>query len=432
MDDNPNILSGISSIINKQNAKSGVDFSELEKRMVSGGMITKPTQDPDDAFNDELKKFASDLNISFDEPSRGDSHAEESQHESSHSQYSSQHESPRESSHSQYSSQHESSHSPRESSYQSSYVPSHSSPRESSHQSSHSSSNNYSHYGSTAGDIEDDDEDDDKDDDYGDDDDDDSDNIGSQFNSHSSNNSFMMPSNSYSSGGSSYSSSGSGDSHAGMSWDSGSSHKSELQMRTHEQERQSHISSVIDDIRGDDSSETFSIEKEKAEDTKSQLLAQFDMLRITLEEEGADLTRIPEVNDRSTIEEIQNIHKIFRLKNDRNRYCSFAEEFVMFGAHAMEEIFDGKRVWVGRYSPDLTGWHNTVNVKLRRMRYDTSNLVSGVMQEYNISSGSRILLELVPSMFLHSKMRKNQFGSPSLYSQDQMSAAMNDIRDIED
>jgi len=104
----------------------------------------------------------------------------------------------------------------------------------------------------------------------------------------------------------------------------------------------------------------------------------------------------------------------------------------MFGAHALEEIFDGKRVWFNRYSPDLTGWHNTVNVKLRRMRYDTSNLVSGVMQDYNIGSTTRIALELVPSMFLHSKMRRQQFGSQTLYSDDQMSSAMNNIRDIED
>jgi hypothetical protein len=189
---------------------------------------------------------------------------------------------------------------------------------------------------------------------------------------------------------------------------------------------------VISDIRGVDKSETFSIKNETEEDTKSQLLEQIDMLRITLEDEGVDLARIPEVNNESTLSEIQNIHKHLRLKNDRNRYCSFAEEFIMFGAHALEEIFDGKRVWVGRYSPDLTGWHNTVNVKLRRMRYDTSNLVSGVMQEYNVDSGMRIMLELVPSMFLHSKMRKQQFGSGTLYSDDEMSAAMNDIRDIDE
>jgi hypothetical protein len=54
------------------------------------------------------------------------------------------------------------------------------------------------------------------------------------------------------------------------------------------------------------------------------------------------------------------------------------------------------------------------------------------MQEYNVDSGMRIMLELVPSMFLHSKMRKQQFGSGTLYSDDEMSAAMNDIRDIDE
>jgi len=408
--DDPNILTGISKVVNPQNVKSDVNFAELEKNMLTGGLITKPSQDPEEAFNDELKKFAQDLNISFDDVndsnmgkngisesiSDGSSSSSDSIFNSSLSSISNQ---PR----------------PLQSSYASSF----------------------SSFGGGKDEEDDDDEDDDDEDDEDDEDDDGSYNAsfnGSGLYSETSLGG-SQPRSTGSSFGSSYNSSFSGSSPSFNSNGGGTTsnmYSTELQQRTHEQERQSHISSVIGNMRGSDATETFSIEKEKEEDTKSQLLEQIDMLRITLEDEGADLSRIPEVNEHSPLDEVHSIHKLLRLKNDRNRYCSFAEEFVMFGAHALEEIFDGKRVWFNRYSPDLTGWHNTVNVKLRRMRYDTSNLVSGVMQDYNIGSTTRIALELVPSMFLHSKMRRQQFGSQTLYSDDQMSSAMNNIRDIED
>src|SRR3546814_9514064 len=58
-----------------------------------------------------------------------------------------------------------------------------------------------------------------------------------------------------------------------------------------------------------------------------------------------------------------------------SRYCSFAEEFMLSGAHGLEYLFDGKNMWFGRWNPDLTGWHVHVNRKLRRMRTDTGKIV---------------------------------------------------------
>ncbi len=93
---------------------------------------------------------------------------------------------------------------------------------------------------------------------------------------------------------------------------------------------------------------------------------------------------------------------------------------MLFGAYALEELFDGKRMWLGRYQPDLTGWHNNVNVKLKRMRHDTGQLMSGIMHDYNIGSGARLLLELVPNLVLYSKLRKSQHNQPDLFSDAQM------------
>ena len=127
---------------------------------------------------------------------------------------------------------------------------------------------------------------------------------------------------------------------------------------------------------------------------------------------------------------IENVHKILRLKNDRNRYCSFAEECILAGSHTLEWMFDGKKTYLGR-RPDLRGWSATVNIKLRRMRYDTSTFVSEVMQDYNLGHGTRIVFELLPSLFLYSKMKKSQY-SDNLITSDEMNSAIDRIRDIED
>ena len=178
---------------------------------------------------------------------------------------------------------------------------------------------------------------------------------------------------------------------------------SQLNNMTDEHLKQEKINKVLNGI--DDKELEFNIEKEKDEDDKSSLFEQIDMLKITLEDEGVDITGVPIVNKNSNIKDVQNVYKILRLKNDRNRYCSFAEELILAGAYGLEYVFDGKKEWFGR-KPDLIGWPDTVKVKLRRMRYETSTFVQDVMQEYNMSSGVRLALELLPSMFLYSRNRR--------------------------
>ena len=195
---------------------------------------------------------------------------------------------------------------------------------------------------------------------------------------------------------------------------------------TEEQKKQKILRHVLDGVED----QKFSVEKEKEEDDKAILLEQIDMLITNLKDEGIDVSRVPDVDNSSSIEDIENIHKILRLKNDRNRYCSFAEECILAGSHTLEWMFDGKKTYMNR-RPDLRGWSATVNIKLRRMRYDTSTFVSGVMQDYNLGHGTRILFELLPSLFLYSKMKKSQYAD-NLITSDEMNSAIDRIRDIEE
>jgi hypothetical protein len=201
----------------------------------------------------------------------------------------------------------------------------------------------------------------------------------------------------------------------------------DMKIHTEEQERRSHIESVIG---SNDSGTNFSFEKEKKEDMKCQMLAEIDQLTGALLEEDVDLTRIPEVSKNSTYSEVETVLKMLRHKNDHTRYCSFAEEFLLFGAYALEDLFDGKRTWFGRYNPDLGGWHNHVNVKLKRMKHDTGQVVSDIMRDYNIGPTARIILELVPNMILYSKMKTEQHGMGGLYTDTELTNATEHIRSL--
>lgn len=183
---------------------------------------------------------------------------------------------------------------------------------------------------------------------------------------------------------------------------------------TNEQQRAAHIDRVVGEGLG------FNLDQERKEDLKCAMLAEIDILMEVLGEADVDLSRVPAVDRKSVYEEVDTVLKMLRHKSDHVRYCGFADEFLLFGAYALEEMFDGKRVYFGKYNPDLTGWHNQLNVKLKRMRTDTSQIVSSVMHDYNISPGIRILLELIPSMFMYSKMRSQQHGQPGLFSDESM------------
>lgn len=185
-------------------------------------------------------------------------------------------------------------------------------------------------------------------------------------------------------------------------WDPMSSNDTQINRMTQEERKQTVINNVFRDVDDDIG---FDIEKERDEDDKAALLEQIDMLKTTLDDDGIDISGIPPIDKRSSVKEIRDVYKILRLKNDRNRYCSFAEEVILSGAYGMEYLFDGKKEWFGR-RPDLTGWPSTVKVKLRRLRFETSTFVKEVMQNYNMSPSIRLLLELLPSMFLYSRNRR--------------------------
>lgn len=188
--------------------------------------------------------------------------------------------------------------------------------------------------------------------------------------------------------------------------------------------RQNQFDQVLQSYGG--TPDMINAERENQEETKTYMLEDIDQLWAELEDDDVDLTRIPSVNQDSPLADVEQVQKILRMKYDRRRYTTLGTEVILAGVHGLEYLFDGKRKW-GPYQPDLTNWHNTVRTKMRRMRYETSMIVSDVMHQWNVGPLTRVMIELVPSAFLHSRMRSDQHGKAG-YTPDQMSDAYNALR----
>jgi len=121
---------------------------------------------------------------------------------------------------------------------------------------------------------------------------------------------------------------------------------------------------------------------------------------------GIELGHIPEVSIHSNPQEINRVHEMTRIKFERERFCDIASNMVTLGAKAVEFAFDGRKTYFGRWRPDATGWsERSLPGKLQRLKPDLSSMISNFMDQYNVGSGARICIELVPNLLFH--MQKN-------------------------
>lgn len=177
---------------------------------------------------------------------------------------------------------------------------------------------------------------------------------------------------------------------------------------TEEQENQKFVDNVLSNNSNNNSNKyDYNIEDENREDLKLTLLEKIDNLTEELEDEGISLDKMPKVDYTSNLEQIEYVAKLLMLKSNRNRYASLGEEFILALASGLEMLCNGDREFLG-IRPDLQGYSDVVKVKLRRLRNETSQVVGNVVEKYEISPITTLLIELIPSIFLHSKRRKNQ------------------------
>ncbi len=177
---------------------------------------------------------------------------------------------------------------------------------------------------------------------------------------------------------------------------------------TDEHTKRNHISKVLQEIHTRRPN-IYSTENEIIKDMKSSKLEQISSMKAALYEEGINTDDIPHVTMESGENAIDDVLNALNMKSNRQRYTTLAQEFIGGVANWIEDIFDGTReIPIVKWKPDYTGYHNSVNTKLNRMRFETSQVVGKILDGNNVSPTGRILLELLPSLILYPSMREKQ------------------------
>ncbi len=170
------------------------------------------------------------------------------------------------------------------------------------------------------------------------------------------------------------------------------------------------------------------------EDDREELLENCCSLRDELKDRGLNVSNIPEPHNGMSKEELERIFRRLRIKNDRKRATTTAEELIFLAAKGAGKLFNGKREFFG-YKLDARGWDATVKGKFKHMRHDTSTWISGIMKEYTMSSGMRIGIELVPSLLICLATNKGDEEAPQnakpTYSDKEWENSIADIVDTE-
>lgn len=140
--------------------------------------------------------------------------------------------------------------------------------------------------------------------------------------------------------------------------------------------------------------------------SKLYALEKISSVKQILREDGINLENIPEVSVNDSYSDIVQVQRMLDIKLNKVRYSSITEELILMMSSGVETVFDGKKAYFG-YKPNLSGWSDTVKIKLRKLKPDTSSLMKEyVFKTDNTNSITRILLELVPSMFLYAHMNR--------------------------
>ena len=183
-------------------------------------------------------------------------------------------------------------------------------------------------------------------------------------------------------------------------------HKYEDDGPTHRNESQ--VDTAMNFIRNDTNSSKV-VEHHEIKDSKITMIAEIEQLKEQLTSDDINVESYPTPTVDSTYESIKSVLDALKNKYDQNRYSSLAEEILIGAATLLETVFDGTReIPLFGWRPDYTGYHNTVNVKLNRMQYETSNIVGRFFKKNHISDGARCAMELLPTLFTYPKVNANQ------------------------
>lgn len=186
----------------------------------------------------------------------------------------------------------------------------------------------------------------------------------------------------------------------------------ELASMSYEQKQQKILHDALRNITPQNQQD-FDMDVEKINDKKHVLIEQITRWRSNLLDGGIKIDDIPSVSINDSYQDIERAYRQTQYRNDHARYCGFVNESVQSFIEVLEWLFDGKKTYLG-YQPFWPpGFGGVAHIKFRYLDHETSTLVSDTMRSMNIGNLGRIMIELLPPMFLHLRSsRKDERQTP--------------------
>lgn len=166
---------------------------------------------------------------------------------------------------------------------------------------------------------------------------------------------------------------------------------------------QDHINNVLNDMNGISSGGI--IDNIKRDNWRVSTITNIRTLKKSIAEEQGEehIKLVPDVNFETDDKILKNVYDSLHYINERHSKLTIANTVVDFVGTALGDIFNGEREIMG-ISPDLTGINEVFLRKISKLEFQTTEVVDSIMQTYGITSGWKIMFELIISIFAQHKM----------------------------
>ena len=172
------------------------------------------------------------------------------------------------------------------------------------------------------------------------------------------------------------------------------------------------------------------IDQEIEEERKSSMIEQIESIRDDLSELGINVDSYQyQVEYSDPIKRIEEVHRRLTFKFNKLKYTSIAEEMLIAGSSLLEMMFNGMHEYFG-VKPDITGYSDVVKSKLKRIRPEVSNGVSRFVSKHNVGMGTRLAMELLPSLITQSQRRKLQNNDTISYKKESIRSHLSDLNNM--
>lgn len=136
-----------------------------------------------------------------------------------------------------------------------------------------------------------------------------------------------------------------------------------------------------------------------ANEDKTEYRELINTLRNALESEGDDVSDIPKLTGKESIETLVDISKILDRRYNRKQDFEIGEGIFTTMAKFMEDTFDGSKT-VFNSKPNLRGLTPKVQKTISHMKIEVANEVARFRNKYFHGFLGRFLMTMIPSIYL--------------------------------